>query len=271
MNSLKALLFLLSYWSIIASISAQSEFAPIGAEWHYSLDNGYDPPYSNYLYQEAVKDTLISDTLCRKVHWIRYTNNEDVFSGNEYYFVKSDSLFYYNSLFQRFHLLFDYSASVGDTVHFPAPIDWHPYRLVIDSIKTINIAGQLLRQYYTTALNAWLYKSPFIEKIGASESLLPFPDLDSIPVVGTIYSPELRCYEDSIISLRLVDMDCDTWITSNLLEEPTKLNIEVWPQPASTTLHVKGWKKLRGGTYNIIGLDGQKLRSMGRSCDLCPR
>ncbi len=65
----------------------------------------------------------------------------------------------------------------------------------------------------------------------------------------TFQQAELRCYRDSSINWKRIEMDCDTWLMASDVEEPPIPGIRLWPQPASRRLMVEGWEKIKRGRY----------------------
>ena len=121
----KALLLLLLLAA--GTVKAQShEFAPVGAEWHYSYGNIFT---TGYIHIKAVKDIVIDGTECVKLVKQEHGYSMDpwgigpgLYSGKsrtEYVTSSEDKVFLYRD--QTFHLWFDFDAEVGDSWPVPPP------------------------------------------------------------------------------------------------------------------------------------------------------
>ncbi len=220
------LLSILATALICTSMSIYSQttqpWAPIGAEWYYGCVTWQE--YPSYTHYEVTKDTLINGKLCSLLQSK---------AKNEYMYEEKQKVYYY---FQdSFHVIYDFSAKVGDTVliSFKTKTDAKedsvvPRYCLIDSINTIFNNGISLRKSYTTILDTapWNYATMqynYIERIGNEQDL--------IYIVGVPYVPEavpkLRCYNDSQISYKTelwirsgkpCDYDANTSIYQNMVE-----------------------------------------------------
>lgn len=182
---------------------AQSEFAPIGAEWYYSKYESYNPPQIHYIKQTCIKDSTIAD---KKVKVIQKTlfkyEGVTVDLGYEYLYQNGDTISYWKS--GEFHVLYNFSLSKGDSIllYSEMPnqcLDKTPYGWsYIDSVYSDTINGHPLKAYISTHKegSVWGFDAfPIIEKIGSTDYLLPqnaFCGIaDGEPQIGS-----LRCYSD---------------------------------------------------------------------------
>ncbi len=108
------------------SISAQSEFAPIGATWKYTFhkfvtDFYYDCEYNvcdQVKQRLEVIDTITIDN--RKVSVLKQFEGNSTFSDipEIYFHSRNDSVFFH---YNGFHLLYDFTAKDGDTINISVP------------------------------------------------------------------------------------------------------------------------------------------------------
>jgi hypothetical protein len=94
--------------------SNKVEWALRGTEWYYNLP-GYNSISGELKFVKLVSEneTTIDKKICKSIGI--YLNGVD-YIGTEYLYQSSDSIFYYNSYDDSFHLLYNFSAVIGDTV-----------------------------------------------------------------------------------------------------------------------------------------------------------
>lgn len=212
---------------------AQMEFAPIGAEWYYNQPSSTN---SNYIYLESVKDTVVHDKSCRIIEvWL----NGLKLISREYLRQTNDSVLYFNTNSDSFHLLYNFGAKVGDTitVHkgkfkptkaFFSDNDSIPsFRYKIVSTDSIQVSGIWVKRQKVVSFkdDLWGVTKPdgndyyVLDKIG---SLAYFFGVQA----GITPEDNLsicRCYSDSHLAFRspLWDYDCDisTGIQPNIKAE----------------------------------------------------
>jgi len=147
---MKKILLILIVFSC-ASCFGQT-FGSQNAKWHYSSSaDGLAPFASEYFLYEVAKDTTYQNVLAKKIEITHYRYAGDTLNRDPLYvYEKNDSVFYYNDQQQKYLLLYDFTASVGDTLLFPTPdtnsID-SIFRIVIDSIGTDTISNVLVNTF----------------------------------------------------------------------------------------------------------------------------
>lgn len=112
-----------------SSYAQGGDFAPIGATWHYSYFNSNQNNFYGYIYQEVVKDTVISGQACRKLERMRIgvprhdqsAPIDSVTMSSIYLYSNPDTVFYYNDIFERFLPLYIFNVEAGDTMTFHVP------------------------------------------------------------------------------------------------------------------------------------------------------
>ncbi len=118
----------------------QTEFAPMGAEWHFSYNIDTELPNQNYTNHKVVKDTVIEEQICRKIEGTLYQKDSTIMLQPLFVYNRNDSVFFFNNFLNRFTLLYDFTVAPGDTLVIPVPylLEGFPYdtvfREVIDSI-----------------------------------------------------------------------------------------------------------------------------------------
>jgi hypothetical protein len=103
----------------MAHAYSQSGWPSVGAKWHYSYQPcsiwGCSSSIKEYIYFEAVKDTLLNDTLCTKLIVEYHNDKKEVkYLGDEFIFSTENQVYNYHH--GRFYLLYDFSVQVGDSV-----------------------------------------------------------------------------------------------------------------------------------------------------------
>ena len=126
--------------------NAQTEFAPIGAEWYYTYTFGCCPEeHFNRVVSE--KDTIVEGYNCRVLR--QYYDNSNI--ANEKYIIKQEQgkVYYYYQ--DQFNLLFDFDAEVNDIVEFT---------LLKDTILTVRYQ---IENITTNAQNLKTFTTKFID------------------------------------------------------------------------------------------------------------
>lgn len=202
------------------------------AVWHYSGPNGGAvPPNSEFYRYWVEKDTTYKGQQAKKIERMHFRYAGDSVSWEPLYlFDRNDSVFYYNDHYQRYILLYDFTANVGDTLKFYAPdtaavrtlnLTDSTFRIVIDSIQMQTFGNETLKAIYSTQLDGISYSGrigksdyPYIEKIGSLDRMLPQYHMAIMEHDGP-----LRCYEDSSIYIKYTNLsDCNYRIISSLEE-----------------------------------------------------
>ena len=236
--------------------NAQTEFAPIGAEWYYTYTFGYSPEeHFNRVISE--KDTIVEENNCRVLR--QYYDNSNV--ANEEYIIKQEQgkVYYYYQ--DKFNLLFDFDAKVNDIVEFsfmgkayffdrdrnPPFYDIDTVFSVRSVVENITTNAQGLKTFTTKILEEdrldtyFPYSYTYTEKIGLqSEFILKIESEYFLPE----YPPNrfLRCYSDANFSFvsdewAATSLPCNYSITTsiNALKDD---NITIYPNPFSDSVFV---------------------------------
>lgn len=238
----------------IGNVNAQDEtiFAPIGATWIYSTTKP-----NELLTFSSVGDTIINGYNARKIECY-ITQNEN--------FIKIDSLTKYVSTIgskvyywvsNKFVLLYDFEANLGDTIHseverFPIEMGCNSdfsngvieFSYTIDDIDSITYDNIVLRTQSIHILGdglspSWNFSEPITERIGQLNSRGFWWGRGDECIFE--YSGFLRCYHDLDLSVRSEffnnNLDCDSINTS--LSDPGKFEkLEFYPNPSSNLIYL---------------------------------
>lgn len=218
-------IFILLIISFSIKLSAQN-WAPTGAIWYYSMATINPAQHSVKTFSSAA-DTMINGISCKKIiETGPYTNPNS--SKNHYMFSRNDSIFFYAD--GTFNLLYDFGAQPGDTIVLPYfhIHDNSPLKMIIDSVRTININGHnRILQNITCGDGMSIDFGPkVIEGIGATYFMFPTYDMT--------YDGPLRCYEDATIGKYTSPgwtMSCDTIYFSGVDELKAENKIQAFPNP----------------------------------------
>jgi len=181
------------------------DWFPVGARWEYQelLLGGTSPGCA----LEVTKDTLIESKLC-KIIKSKGCLIPDPF-GTETAILYSETNRVYWYFDDRFHLLYDFTVQVGDTLRVGVPYsgfnDSTIHREVVDSTGFLTIGTKEYRAYWTRNLleDAWYISSlPTVERIGNVNYLLPQDQLSEVSV------GPLLIYSDSCTTMELAVEQC---------------------------------------------------------------
>lgn len=237
----------ITYWTPIQGQDHSKEWAPVGATWHYRVSSNSVSQFENVLKLTSIKDTVIHEKNARIIIGTLYdyagdtTHTPDIIEdGRIILHQKGDSIYYLRK--DKFELLYNFSLKAGDTMNIATPWPYWPdqnidtmIQIVVDSTGQKLIGRDTLRTQFVST-NYSKFNSSFqmngqiIEKIGHQEFLLP--NYKGLCDANCIWP--LRCYQDTAIFYKSVDVGCDTvfLITASDLR-PGIRNIMIYPNPVS--------------------------------------
>ena len=254
---------ILPFFSLFFILTIHSQdFGSNNASWHYSSSaNGLALSKSEYIHYKVVKDTLFHSKMSKKIEIQHFKINTDTLNLPPIYvFTQNDSVFYYNDQYQRYLLLYDFTAHVNDTLQFYIPdtnfiATDSTFKIVIDSIIPTNFGGQTLSFYHSSPLGSFSYHGGYIEKIGSKEAMLPQP---------TIRLPEsdgpIRCFEDTALFVNFSTVPCDFLITSLIEISQKEFSLLVYPNPSSDFISLKYSNAVKVNEIAIIDINGKLIR-----------
>ncbi len=258
-----------------AWLAAQSEFAPIGAVWHYHKYEFFQFPWTTIKFCriESTGDTLIQGRACRILETsdpIDCTRRRN----KEYVSQQGDTIWLYDQDSEEFQLLYNFGAQPGDTwtIDLIQVLSETPLTVTIriDSVSTVNIAGASLRRYYASSKiqspeengDFYPFEFPFTELLGAESYLFYTWSFEIAPLCDTAYPRGLRCYYDpNFGSYETGIAPFCNWIgvpVREMLTEPE--GVRVFPNPVSDMLHIENLRPT-ALAFNLLDLHGRVLRS----------
>lgn len=258
----KLIILLMLLLSLNINLYPQKEWAPLGATWHYDY---YDQMSVGYVKIESVKDTLIENKQCKYLYisknvyqWPNTYNTERIESLITY---QNNSKIY---LFTngKFVQLYDFNPLVGDiweTNEIPNYFNYIPSdsssdscpsgKVIVDSIKTININNETLKAIYTSPYN--LSKSYFngviIENIGCLDYMLP--NNLCYPIVDIPRPSNIRCYSSTDFNYSWSNKACDYITQVKNIESNNE--ISVYFNSSENELNIKTEKDFLSYPINV--------------------
>lgn len=265
----KILLYVFVIMIVGGNIYSQ-EFAPIGSKWTYQNTGSFGMGFPVAFQFRTDKDTIIDNRYCTVI--TEYTLYEDGRweQGNSEIVASSengDTVYVY---FQdSFHLIYDFTAEVGDTIEvtneefigfFGLKLEQERFVYKIDSISSILLDSDTLLIQYVSHLSPPVFGvSSEWGFIDGSELGFDTPGriikgvgaLSRAAMLGTTtgisFFPEstpdyLNCYEDKTSYYQFGDIDCDSLVSLytliNSITEETINDGKVFPNPFTTSISV---------------------------------
>ena len=238
---------------------------PIHPEWYYEIQNENGSITYQYMYQAG--DTIIQDEpthILVKINTL-YDKGLREEVTHEYVFELNGKLYWWNKRLQRFTVLYDYEAEVGDSWNIMVGIE-PPLTMHVDAVEDIEYEGRTYRMLHVIDPED-LFSGNIVCGIGHLTSFFPerlMNNGDGVRVEG------LRCYwvEDELV-FNPDGEDCDA-IYEELhgVEENGTLTCSgtagafvVYPNPTDGVLVVETvcTPSLPDQTYRITNLMGQTL------------
>jgi hypothetical protein len=272
------------------SILAQSqlEFAPIGAEWYYTNPGESEELLGRYLHYTSTRDTLVNGKQARVIES----------ECAPFLVVHEDNGRVYYLFNDKFRLIYDFSAAVGDTVVFefmaPKPdsyiydTTYHvAYR--VDSITSIDAEGGSIRKFAAVAVEVdsldynqlsgflWNTNYHYLERVGYSNGFIVRLELPG-PAIGL---PDyLRCYNDSDLAYQtdwwaMQSKPCDYNLQTSIMEVRTPFELNVYPNPCYSSISINHNGTLDSGLHSVklhsptgVQLLSQKLNKTKLNLDV---
>ena len=280
------LLFFFSILFFLQPLSAQIDFAPVGAKWwheYWVLE-----PWLNHYVYESTGDTLLGGKDARIIELTSHATEIPTPIPEATIFLTSDEDRVYSWIRDSFYLLYDFSAQVGDTLSIgvnPAngyyaghasPIYEEDtskvnfFRVVVDSVFTIAINNESFRSYsvipaplhpdFVEATFGFAYLpggKAMNEKFGFYGYGGPLGSGTILLTAGN--AGQFRCYHDPTYAYPTADTTyCDTRVFVEAVEESEAFDFQLFPNPNQDgLLFVKGVSK--GSHLQIIDFSGRRL------------
>ncbi len=267
------LFFVCFAFCFVWQANAQTEFAPIGAEWYYN-DGLHDQqllqhPSSDYHYNRIVseKDTIVDGFNCRILKF--YYDDSTIASKK--YIIKQDGgkVYYYYQ--DQFHLFLNFDVQVNDIVEFtfmfsnydPTWINYNgpvlfPIKYRVESITT---NAQNLKTFtikcleYDDVPDYYYYTCVYTEKIGHNEVFMPiYCDGEQRDRLQW-----LRCYSDANFSFvseewTAKSLPCDYPFPVMSINTPKDEDGTIYPNPFND--HISVFANI-GDNIEIMDISGK--------------
>ena len=259
--------------------NAQTEWAPVGATWHFEVANQYmdETSYSS-LRIESVADTIFQDQSCKKLLLdggsCESYNNVFESGGSLYTFKQGDSMYFYNFSESHFQLMMDFSLQIGDTLHVPNlnEVDQFDVDLefIVDSVSFVEIEDESLKRIYLSTLNPFFEMPDGSTSIYVTETLgiqnyLTFYSYAAALCESLSHSTKLRCYSSpSFGTYQAVDYPCDTSFVITDISEIDSPRIRVYPNPAdeSISLEIENSQTGEQLEISVLDLQGRQVKTV---------
>jgi len=228
---------------------AQTEWAPIGATWHYNR------PYvtnEQCVYFKSLKDTIIQNNKCRVIEVkINPQSSSPLMLDKIYLYQQNDSILYFDT--EKFCLLYNFAAKIGDTIIvqnskfkpstnflYSDSIKCFKYKII--DIDSVAISSIWLKRQKIEALNSddWGFSNLttdvfyLVEKIGSLNYFF-----GQAAITNPEMTPSLcRCYSDNSISYTSSDWNYTCDFTTEIKKEFSDLEYRIFPNPCSDFLNV---------------------------------
>lgn len=256
----------------------QVQWAPSEAIWTYDLFSYFESnPYRGYYKLYNAHDTIVKGTPAKTFDYIIGSIDSALIEkgtqgANDYDppIIRQEGSKLYRYVRDDFYLLYDFDLEIGDTISIvvDAPIfqvDTMVY-LKVTKKEVVNLNGLDRRRMYLEGLEIGNYSYTFYfdgwqyEGIG---SLAYFSPAD--PVLCDYFClPSLRCYDDSLISLKQIDFGCEEILITSARDEflePEK-EINVFPNPVhlSESVSIQFPSIINGQVeVEVIDLSGRRI------------
>lgn len=232
-NNMKKIILSLTLFYFLTNLYAQT-WSPVGAKWTYTFSS-WGVPYADYPQTiECIGDTILQGKSCRIFHGncnCGFTND------TSYLYYENDKIYLYTDSVIGFHVLYDFTASIGDSWSIIAPLELggDTSIIVVDSIGTKIFSGDTFNIQYIHNLNyndIWRFDSYIINGIGCSSCFFPQH------ATCDPWTYPIRCYEDSSGLIKFSSLACDTVIYYDIIESSLNNLIDIYPNPTNNELFI---------------------------------
>jgi hypothetical protein len=233
----------------------KNNWPPIGTEWYYSFkpcNITYCPGVEEFIHLETTKDTIIHDTLCKKIR-VNYhlADNSIQYLGNEFLFTAGDSVFNFHK--GSFKLLYDYSVKVDDTLKLNLGSNTTVYDIYTDGVANEPVKHKVIA-VDSIEISGEKYKSITLEIIDGLNTVVALPGqiVEGFGylnyLTGKIVSPieeinnygPIRCFHSKTQNVQFESsFPCDTLITSATKTYKESGKPKLFPNPFNDQLTVK--------------------------------
>jgi len=230
---------LLSLLLTTTCLQAQNtDFAPVGAKWYYAeLDFALNVRPDIL---ESVGKETFEGKWCSKMV-LNQPSIWGVLPSPTYVYSQNDTVFFYSEWTNRFEMLYDFTAEVGDqwVVGGVYSVDNEGNALLadtihVDSIGFLAINGASLKVWHISHGIFYDWGRKIYQHIGNEGLFAPKYAMWELEVW------DLRCFETPDTAFHFVTYPCDsTWSTINATNAPSDdLKIQVSPNPFQERMQI---------------------------------
>jgi hypothetical protein len=232
-----------------------------GATWYYTCQSFFANSVSTKF--EAALDTVIEGKNCTKItQQVSFSNGRP---NVEFLYFENDTVFFYDTNFVEFQVLYDFNADVGDSWNikfkdnYPLPGDLDTIKVTVDSTDYITENSIVLKRLYVTyemLVEAGFgdYNGIIVERFGDLNGMFNFSCYDALIVDG-IYADGLRCYEDDLFGHYEAPGVNGHCAFVSALDEESSHEIEIFPNPVLDKLNISAASNL----FRIYSVDGKLI------------
>jgi hypothetical protein len=265
---------------LILPLNTKSQSEPYdmgveGAVWYFSQNYypfGVGNPYQiRPLRITYLGDTLIQEKESQMLHMESVeqpvSTSTFLYSENGYIYLHNDSgrIFYFDYLAEKFKLVFDFNAEIGESWYVQLPCEdstlvFGDFEGVVDSVnfEITNITWMDTLVYPLKIMQANTHWS-IIERIGMPAFFLPYPagpcqhlGHEDFLYICSYYDPEVGL-------IKFQDYDCTTTQTVSSVNSPELLPVIISPNSANESISIQlpesitGQQNVQVEIFNQLG------------------
>ncbi len=292
MNTTKILLCVFSIM-LVGGNSYSQEFAPIGSKWTYqNLGLGSSAMGFPVAYQfRTEKDTSIDNRYCTVINGYNlYEDGSWEQTGSEIVAASENGDTVYVYFQDSFHLIYDFTAAVGDTIEVTnekfdglfrqSSIQQNQFIYKIDSILSVPFNLDTLLIQYVSYLSPPEIGTPewgfgdaidigtntpgrIIKGIGALSRAAPLGTSSGISYFSESEPDYLTCYEDENSYYQFGDIDCDSLIALytliNSVTSEAMNDGKVFPNPFTKSISID-YETSEVAYLRLFNVDGRIIK-----------
>ena len=259
--------------SEISTLFDCQDFAPIGAQWHYS-DYTTDGSNAQYTRIDSDRDSIVSDNT-GEMHTVSilevYKNETYVPEARTLIRHDDDRVYYYE--FDQFMLLYDFNLEAGDValIQVPAHRNFYDFScnnpetyyidqfmMAVDSVSYTDVQGERLKvlhthtEVYYDGQDCYEF-GRITQKIGSEYGL--FGRHCTQCLAG--FPGKIRCYSDNRVDFNDFNEDCDFDGIDTSTENKQDYTFELYPNPTDGDLILDTEAGI--SAYRILDISGKIL------------
>jgi hypothetical protein len=231
------------------------EWAPVGSKWYYSDITWGLPSINSPRIIESISDTIINGKTCRKIHG---NCSCGFMTIDNFMYYDSSKIFMYNFTTNNFHILYDFSAGIGESWTVVPPNAADSFQVIVDSvnsrvINSITYNIQNIRNVNFGSL--WDFSGEVAGGVG-NISFCFFPQYS----FADPWSGDIRCFDDTYTIKKFDTIPCDTTIVyTSLVETVSEKHLIFFPNPVANSLTIETISK---SLIEILNIEGRVLKEL---------